>query len=1035
MKKLIEGAMQRSTLVLICIVMIIAWGGLSAFRMQRDYLPSINNTTLLVAVRASNAQADQIKQTVTPKIQDAIRPVNGLTDVETNAYDGGLLVSLYFPMDYDMDKAEADVKQALLPVSLPSDIKAPTVTRVTSSSFPILSYSLTPSGDRVSETELRSKVETDFEKQLKSIPGVADVRVVGAASDGYVLTLRLHDLLAHKLTVDDWNQSVAAAIPMSEGMIASSQGTIPIAVGGNDLNEEQIQQIPIKNKQGVSVPLGEVADLRRSMTDMKTVSRTNGAPSVLLDVLKTPSANITTVAERVKDRIRQISYVQKGDVSLTVLLDREHELNAALAGLVREGLLGCIFSMLCVLLFYRNVRSTLLIAVSLPTSLFATTALLEAMGYTMNILTVSGLIVAMGRIVDDSIVILDNMYRKYQEKKENGSESILHALGSAVREMVPAIFASTATTIAVYAPIALVGGIIGASYAGFAWSVVIALVVSFFVAMLVVPAFAYMGWHRRPPAGDTVTLEPLMKPVLKFALQWRGAIVAASIALFLAAGLFAAKLPISLLPTAKTGEVAVQIELPKGSSLSAVDQEVVKVEELLKQNPQVSDYSATFGSAMTPVADDVFDEGGGYIQPPNVANLSISLTDKGELDAFVAGLKPRLSALSRDVVYTVSNQNLSGDDSQMKILLTGADQRTLDAAAQTVRKQLAAVDGLSVQGAVDLTNGTRKYAIVLDQDKIKQLGVNRDDVMKVISAYTASAKDFNVPANGLSIPVDVNVQQASGDQAKPEQVLNAMLAETVTGDGGQAVPISQVASLSDNPAPTSIQERNGQPFATVLAQITSKDIGKVSHAVNKELKRTELPSGVSYSTGGISTQVARMILDMSLAIGFSLLLVLFITTTVFKGWRAPFAVLLSVPLALSGIVGALMLVGGEWDLAALIGALMLVGIVVTNGIVLVDRIERNRRAGMPMQAAIAEGTLSRVRPIVMTAATTILTLLPLALSSSADTVISSTLGVVVIGGLVTSTLNSLLVIPIFYGWLHRAQEGKSSTPSAYAHIR
>lgn len=1034
MKKLIEGAMQRSTLVLICIVLIIAWGGLSAFRMQRDYLPSINNTTLMVSVRASNAQADQVKQTVTPRIQDALRPVNGLTDVETNSYDGGLLMSLYFPMDYDMNKAEADVKQALLPVSLPSDVKAPTVTRVTTSSFPILSYSLTANGDRVSETELRSKVETDFEKQLKSIPGVADVRVVGAASDGYVLTLRLHDLLAHKLTVDDWNQSVAAAIPMSEGIIANSQGTIPIAIGGNDLSEKQIKQITIKNKQGVSVTLGEVADLKRSMTDMKTVSRTNGAPSVLLDVLKTPSANITTVAERVKDRIQQISYVQQGDVSLTVLLDREHELNAALAGLVREGLLGCLFSMLCVLLFYRNVRSTLLIAVSLPTSLFATTMLLKEMGYTMNILTVSGLIVAMGRIVDDSIVILDNMYRKYQEKKESDSDSILRTLGSAVKEMVPAIFASTATTIAVYAPIALVGGIIGASYSGFAWSVVIALVVSFFVAMLVVPAFAYMGWHRRPPAGKTVTLDPIMKPIFKFAQQWRGTIVAASVALFLVAGLFAAGLPISLLPTAKAGEVAVQIELPKGSSLSAVDQEVVKVETLLKQNSQVSAYSATFGSSMTPVADDVFDAGGGYIQPPNVANLSITLNDKNELESFVANLKPQLTALSQNVVYTVANQNLSGDDSQMKVLLTGADQKTLDAAAQTVRKQLAAVPGLSVQGAVDLTNGARKYAITLDQDKIKQLGVSRDDVMKVIAAYTAQAKDFNVPANGISVPVDVNVQQAPNDQIKPEQTLDAMLAETVSGADGQAVSISQVASVSDNPAPSSIQERNGQPYATVLAQITSKDIGKVSKAVNKELKQIELPSGVTYSTGGISTEVAQMILDMSLAIGFSLLLVLFITTMVFKGWRAPFAVLLSVPLALSGIVGALVLIGGQWDLAALIGVLMLVGIVVTNGIVLVDQIERNRREGMPIREAIAEGTLSRVRPVIMTAATTILTLLPLALTHSTDTVISRTLGVVVIGGLVTSTLNSLLVIPIFYGWLHRTKALKVPSPTASAHI-
>lgn len=1024
MKKIIEGSMQRAILVVVCMLLILAWGGIAAFQMQRDYLPGINNTTLLVSVRASSYQADQVKQNVTLKLEDAIRSSDGLMDVETNSYDGGLLMNLYYPMDFNMKQAESEIKQALTSASLPSDVGAPVVTRVTTSSFPILSYSLTSNNTSIDETALRSTVEADIAKQLKSVPGVADVRVTGAANNGYVLNVRMQDLTKSGLTMDDLNQSLANALPnWSTGKVSNNKDSFPLTVNGWSLTDQELSNIPIKNRQGTSVPLSSVADLSHSLTDVKTVSRTNGKASILLDVLKTPSANITDVAKHVKERVGQIVPIKNNDVSLTVMLDREHELNASLLGLVREGLLGCVFSMLCVFFFFRNVRSTLLIAVSLPISLLATTAVLKSMGITLNILTVSGLIVAMGRIVDDSIVILDNMYRKYQEKK---NQSTLHALSSAVNEMLPAIFASTATTIAVYVPIAMVGGVISASFSGFAWSVVIALIVSFFVAMLVVPSFAFMGWKN--DTSKAVTLEPMMKPVLRFAFSHKKWIASISLIIFIVAAIFATALPVNLLPTAKSGEVAIQIELPKGSPLPQVDGEVQKVENVLKSNPNVVSCSANFGSNMTPQADDVFDAGGGFIQQPNVANMSVTIKDKNNLDSVIAALQKSLPALNKQVVYTVSNQNIAGDDKQMKIMLTGADQKTLDNAAQLVRSKLIEVPGLSVQGATDLTNGTPKYTITLDQAKIKQAGVKVEDVTKVIGQYMIGGKDFNVQVDHKMIPVDVYIDRVTIENATPTDVLAALAAETVDGKDGQKIRIDQLATITPNQSPSSIQERDGLPFSTVTVQITSKDISKVSGDVDQKLKSISLPNGVTYSMGGITEQLKQMIIDMSIAVAFSILLVVLITSAVFKGWRAPLAVLLSIPLALSGVVLALLVFGGEWNLAALIGVLMLTGIVVTNGIVLIDKIERNRKEGMAFKEAVMQGSLSRVRPIFMTAATTILTLLPLALTHSADTVISQTLGVVVIGGMITSTLNSFLVIPTFYEWLAKKNSKLNNSP-------
>jgi len=847
----------------------------------------------------------------------------------------------------------------------------------------------------------------------------------------------MKDLVKNGLTLDDVNKSFSLAVPsMPQGNIVNNQLSIPVSFDGLPLTIQQMENTTIKNKDGVDVPVSAFGTINHSLNDVKTVSRTNGAPSVTLNVIKTPSANITDVAKQVKDRVAHLHLdtINPKDVSFQILLDRAKELNSSLFGLVREGLLGCLFSMICVFFFFRNVRSTLLIAISLPISLLATTAFLKSMGITLNILTVSGLIVAMGRIVDDSIVILDNMYRKREENKDR---SLLSILASSVTEMIPAILGSTLTTIAVYIPIAFVGGVISASYSGFAWSVVIALIISFFVAMLVIPALAFMGWKGGNREKQTVRLDSKMKPVLQSAFKHKKAMIIVSILIFVAAGTFSAFLPVSLLPSGKIGQIAIKAELPKGSTLIQVDSEVQKIEKTLKENPKVAAYSSNFGSTMTPQSDDVFDQGGGYITYPNVANLSVVLKNDKDSDSVIKQLQTKLPSLSKDVTYTVTSQNISGDDSQMRILFTGSDQVTLDKVAQEARNNLSKISNLSVDGKVDLTNGVIKYKVTFDQKAIQNKRVKINDILAIINRYMSSSKDATVTVEHQAFPVDQYLDQiATGVNstltlnATADDVLSSLAAETLPGKNGEMVPFSQIAKISKDTSPSTISERDGQPFSIVTAQITSNDIGKVSSQAEKALSSMKLPKDVTYSLGGITQQVKDMIFDMAVAVAFSILLVLLITSTIFKGWRAPLSVLLSIPLALSGVVIALTLFHGEWNLAALIGVLMLTGIVVTNGIVLIDKIERNRKEGMPVKEAVLNGSLSRIRPILMTAAATILTLLPLAFTHNADTVISQTLGIVVIGGMITSTINSFIIIPIIYEWLHKKATSKHISTNA-----
>ncbi|OIK10856.1 acriflavine resistance protein B [Bacillus sp. MUM 116] len=1037
MKRLIDGSMHRAFLIVTFVVLLIVWGGMSALQIQRDYLPQINNSTLTVTVQAENYQASEIKAKITKPIEQSVRVVDGLQDVETTSFNGGSLIRLNFPMSYNMEKAETQVSKALEGISLPAGVQKPLVSQLSTNSLPMMRMSLKSSSENISENILRTAIQLDIVNELKTVPGVKDVVVTGGGSAGYAVTIRMMDLKKFELTVDDVKRSLEENFTTGmEGTISNQQVSFPIQVSGWGLNQQDLTQLPIHLQDGKTIPLSDIADITHSIVNLQTISRTNGTPSVLLDVMKTPSSNITEVSERIRSKIKDIPEIKNKDVKLSILLDQGKQVNSSLKGLIKEGLLGCVFSMICVFLFFRKVRSTLLIAISLPICLLVTTGILKMMGISLNILTVSGLIVAMGRVVDDSIVILDNMNRKAHEKR--GKFSLIQ-LSQAVTEMIPAIVSSTATTVAVYIPIALLGGMVSSAFSGFAWSVVIALILSLFVSILVVPALYNLFWKGQPISVND-HLEPLSQKILAWVFQRKKIVVVSFLSLFLITAASAVFLPVNFLPmTNNKGQISVQVEMPSSAPLKEVDTEVKRLETLLKTNQKVNEFSSSLGSTFTPQSDDVFDVGGGWIQKPNVANLSIQVKPGTDVNTLILELQNQFNSLSSKAIYTVTNQSISGDDSQLKINLTGSDSHTLEYMAGTIANQLTSVTGLSVQGLAEHEDNVTQYNIKLNRKDIEMNGLKVDDILNRIQLYMAEGLIGSISLDNNIYPIvfHSDLQKYSKQQSgrnitskDPSQDIFTMIGrETFKNNKGKEVPLNQLATLVPNSDPSVIQEKDGLPFAVVTANITSSDIEKVTKEVKSELRNIPLPVGVKYSFAGAPEQVNQMIYEMSIALFFSILLVLLIISAVFRGWKAPLSVLMCIPLAFSGSVIGMFIFHKQWNLAALVGLLMLTGIVVTNGIVLVDKIERNIAGGMEHEEAIFQGTLSRVRPILTTALTTILTLLPLALSSSNDTVISQTLGIVVVGGLISSTITGILIIPIIYRWMNRERTASFTRPS------
>ncbi len=1024
MSQLIEGTMKRSVLILTCVVLILAWGAMSAFQMQRDYLPPINNTALMVTIQADQYQADQVKRIITAKVEEAVGTVDKLNYMEANSFDGGLMASLYFPGHTNMEKAENEVKAAIEKAKWPDGVKTPQITRVSSNSFPVMRLSLTSDSGSINENQLRTSLQENVVSEIKHVPGVREVRVTGAGQDGYLLTLNADALKKYGLTVKDIQNSLSSIHPaLPQGTIQAKGGpegqiTMPIRVTDWPINSADLKNVKVPVKNGRSVSLQEVAKIDNSIIDLQTISRTGGQPSVILDILKTPSANITDVTERINERIQAIPEIKSKAVDLSVLLDQGNEINSALKGLIKEGLIGILFSVICVFLFFRNVRSTLIIALSLPICLLSTTAILNVMNVSLNILTISGLIVAMGRVVDDSIVVIDNMYRK--QMKESGGHVTKQQLAGGVVEMIPAISSSTATTAAVFLPISLIGGMISSAFSGFAWSVVIAILTSLAVSIFVVPALAYMLW-RKKPVTKSVEMETKARYILEKAFLRKKMITVLAIVLVAITIAKAVILPMNFFPRGTVKDIAIQVELPEQAQLSDVDAEVKNIETILKDIPEVKIFSSTLGSSFTPMFDDVFDEGGGWVQKQNVANISVGINDQTDIDLFVEKLRKQLGSLSTSAVFTVSNQNISGDDSRLKVILSGADHRELEAASILVRSKLQMIPGLSIEGTANDADAAIKHYLSLNQEKIQNLGLNVDEVLNRINGYLPQEARMDISFGDFITPVELRMDKQeslvlAGDPEPEKTILSKIGNETFTAKDGSKVSLAEISSLETS-TQTVISERDGHPFAAVTGNIITRDIGKVTNQVKDTMENLNLPSDIEYSIGGISQQVKQMVMEMGLALALSLLLVLMIVSAVFRGWQAPIAVLVCIPMALIGSVWSMTIFRMEWNLAALIGLLMLTGIVVTNGIVLVDRIEKNLAEGIETKQAILLGTATRVRPVLMTAGTTILTLLPLAFSNNGNTIVSQTLGVVVIGGMISSTLICLLVIPIIYEWL------------------
>ncbi|WP_093611141.1 efflux RND transporter permease subunit [Actinoplanes philippinensis] len=998
-------SLANRKLVAIVAALVVALGCYAAASLKQQLLPDLSFPAVSVVATYPGAAPEVVEQQVTVPLEDAVQNLTGVESMTSTSRQGTATVQLSFGFDTDIDDAAAAVEQAVSKIGarLPQDVD-PQVRTGSTGDLPTITLAATgTTADALTGTVVPA---------LQAVDGVNEVTVSGARTQ--------------ILTVTPKNPATTQAIitalsslggTSSAGSISSGGRDLSLAVGGPVTSIEQVEELWI-NTGAKPQQLRNLAEVRLTEGAATSITRTNGQPSLGVSITMNHGGSSSSISEDVRDLLPGLTTALGSGAALTVVSDNGPAVKESVDGLLEEGALGLLMAVLIIVLFLRSARSTLVTAVSIPLSLLIALIVLWAQDYSLNILTLGGLTIAVGRVVDDSIVVLENIKRHlgYGEDRR-------HAIITAVREVASAVTSSTLTTVAVFLPIAFVSGMVGELFGSFSITVTVAMLASLLVSLTVVPALAYWflkaprdaagadpeSYRRRVEAEERQgRLQRVYLPVIAFAVRRRKTVLGIAAALLVATAAMAGGLKTSFIDQSGEGTLTISQTLPAGTGLATTDKAAQQVEAALTGLDGVASYQVRIGSP-----GGLFGGGSGG----NSVSYTLNLTDGADAAAVESSLETRLAAIKDAGEISVGGGGGGFGGSGIEVSVHADDDATLKAATAQVTEALAGVTEVT-DVTSDLSESAPQISIVAKGEAAARYGLTDQAVVGALRQAVQGATVTRVTLDGAQHDVVV------GTGADAPADLAALKAVTVMTQAGP-VRLDKVATVTEIDGPVQRTRVDGDRTNTVTATPVGDDTGAASSAVRAALDKLTAPAGSSYEMGGVASQQSEAFTQLGLAIAVAIALVFLILVAVFRSIRQTLILLVSVPFAFVGAVALLLVTGTPLGVAALIGILMLIGIVVTNAIVLMDLINQYRERGMTVTEAVVEGGLRRLRPILMTALATIFALLPMALGiTGAGGFISQPLAVVVIGGLVSSTALTLVLIPVLYTMIESRREAR-----------
>lgn len=1004
--KFAQTFIKHHVMTILLYILVVVFGFYSFQNLPLALMPSMEVPAAVVYATYPGAGPEDIEQQVTKKLEGAVAGLSGLDTLQSTSSENMAMLVIRFTNDTDMDQAMTDLRDKVAQVKsqLPDDASDPTVMSIDIDSMPVVSVVLR--GNDLAS--LQSIAEDEIQPALERLDGVASVDISG----GYEQEIAVHTdasrLKGYNLTISSIGQQLGADnIAIPGGDLDNGSQTLAVRTDGEYSSIDDVKNALISLPAGGTVRLSQIADVSMQPKDQDAISKVDGEECIILSVNKQSGSNTAQIAELAK---AEFDSLLKSNDSLqwNIVMDQSDYINMTVDNAIQNIWMGVLFAAIVLFLFLRDFGATMAVTIAMPCCILFTFLIMNVLGITLNMMSLGGITLGVGMIVDNSIVVLENIFTYRADGYDR-----LEACTKGTGEVIGAVIASTLTTVAVFLPIALSGGMAGMMFKEFCITIVALLLSSLIISITLVPLLCYflLGGTKQQsikPQGSgatPITEKPLSRAYrssLNFLITHRWAGVALTVVICIVSVLSVSQAGMELIPEMDEGEVSVTVSMPNGSTM--------------EDTADIEDRIAAIAVDTIPELEQIYYSTGSstsIMSSSSGASVTISLVDLDQRDRSSADIAKQLRHDLQDIagceltVSTSSTMSMS-TDSDISVELTGDDYDQLAETADNLANQISALpDAINVESSAG--EQTPRVAVKINRENASRFGLNAATIGGLVRGELTGSTATTLRMNGEEYDVTVAGDE---DVATSLDALRSMQIPTMTGG---TVPLSMVADVYTELSPQSIVRKNQKETVTITGESESGDSNAIKAAVDDIVAKYELPDGVEVGEGDTAaSQIAETTGTLMLALAVAILLVYFILATQFNSFSLPIAIMLILPIGLLGSMILLWPTGNHVSMVALLGVIILAGTVVNSSIVLIDYTLQRRQRGEDKNTAILNACPRRVRPVLMTAMTTILGLVPMVCSSGEGSEMMKPMGVVMMTGMVISTIATLFITPVYY---------------------
>jgi len=1009
-------AVKSPITTLMVFAAIIFFGIYSLIKLPIDFFPEIEFPVISVFTSYVGANAADIETNISRPIEDGLTTVSNLKQIYSQSRDNISIVMLEFEYGTDLDGAANDIRDALSLVEsrLPEDANDPTIIRLSTSMMPILVFAITA---QESYEGIEKLLEEKIVNHLNRIEGIGSITLIGAPTREISIDVDPIRMEAYNLTVEQIGSVLQAEnLNMPAGNVEMGKSNYPLRVQGEFEESDQIKNIVVGSFRGKSIYLKDVASVTDSIQKMTVDEKVDGKQGIRMMVLKQSGANTVRIVRKIHKELDKLEKNLPADVKFLEIFDTSQFITDSINNLARTLMYALIFVILVILFFLGRWRATFIIVLTIPISLIVSFIYLRISGNTLNIISLSALSIAIGMVVDDAIVVLENI-TKHIERGSTPREAAIYA----TNEVWLAVIATTLTVVAVFFPMTMVSGLTGIMFRQLGWIVSITVTTSTLAAISLTPVLSSKLLRLRPKEKNPGSLsydrtilrfldwlDSFYVKSLKWALHHKRTVIFLSLGIFIVSLILASNLEAEFMPEADEGNISATIELQSGTRLSETSKIARKIEDYINNNVPEKKIMATSSGS---------DENNGFAAlflstGSNAVNLSLRLKDISERERSVFDiadqLRTYLSSIPEIVKFDVSTSGgsmMSENNIEVEIYGYNIDQtsRVADELLKKVEK---------IQGATNVNINRERpkpeMRVILDQDKMSQNGLNTAMVSSMLRNRVLGLTATKFRESGEEYDMIVRFKEEYRNSVT--HIENII----ITNPLGYKIKLGDIGKVEEYWSPPNIDRKRRERMVSVTTVPYKKPLGTLAKEIKTVINETEIPPDVVVEVGGAFEDQQEAFADLVMLLLLSIILVYLVMASQFESFKMPFIIMLSIPFAFTGVILALLITGTSLSVIAALGGIMLVGIAVKNSIVLVDYINLMRDRGYELDDAITLAGKSRLRPVLMTAFTTILGMLPLAMSTGEGSEIWSPMGISVIGGLIFSTIITMIIVPAVY---------------------